>query len=637
MMRTCARLVAASTLTVVTAAAASTLAAQQQPPPPPPPPRPVQAPRDIRPFEQTQPTGTAAISGTVVVAGSGQPARRARVSIGSAEAHVSRSAETNDQGAFTFAALPAGRYTVSATKSGYVSVTYGQRRPGRSGTAIQLADGQKVQIRLQLPRGGVISGTVLDEHGEAIPGTQVRVLRYSTATGERTLQQSGNGSTDDRGIYRVYGLQPGEYVVCAVPRNTSTAASAVERLVVVKAQLTELQAQSDPEARARAQEMAAILPTLQAEAAAANGPVNGYAPVYFPGTTSAASATSLTIGPAEERLGIDFQLQLVPMSRIEGMVASPSGQNLTQIQVSLVNVGDGVNGLGDSNTRTDRNGQFTIANVPPGQYRIQARATAGATLAAATPAPGGLRVARSEPVRYWAAAEVSVDGQTTPNVVLALQPGISVSGRLEFEGRAQVPADLTRARVSLMPIRTGADGDNMQPPGAGRVDASGRFTISNVVPGRYRLSGSAGAAEWTLQSATISGQDALDSFLEVKGNEEISGAVITFSDQQTELTGVVTNTQGQPVSEYSLIVYAADSKYWGPMSRRVRSIRPDSDGQFKITNLPPGEYRIGTVLDPEPGSWYDPAFLQQLEGTAMRITLGEGEKKAQNIQVSGGL
>jgi carboxypeptidase family protein len=629
MMRTCARLAAATTLAVLAAAPAPAVAQQQ---PPPPPARPLQAPRDIRPEAEAQATGTAAISGAVVVAGSGQPARRARVMLNSAEARVSRFAETDDQGVFAFAGLPAGRYLVSASKTGHVSVSYGQRRPGRAGTAIQLVDGQKVQIRLQMPRGGVISGAVLDERGEALPGTQIRVLRYSSATGERTLQQAGTGSTDDRGIYRVYGLQPGDYVVCAVPRNTNMAVNAMERLVEIRAQITELQAQSDPESRARAQTMAAMLPSLQAEASTANRPVNGYAPVYFPGTTSSASATSLTVGPGEERLGVDFQLQLVPMSRIEGMVAMPAAQNLMQVQVSLVNVGDGVNGLGDSNTRTDRNGHFTIANVPPGQYTVHARAAAGPP----APAPGALRVARPEQVRYWATADVSVDGQTTPNVLLALQPGISVSGRLEFEGRAQIPIDLTRARVSLMPVRTGVEGD-VGPPGQGRVDASGRFTVSNVVPGRYRLSGSAAAPEWTLRSATVGGQDAIDGAIEIKGNEDVSGAVITFSDQQTELTGVITNAQGQPVADYSLIVYAADSKYWVPMSRRVRSIRPDTDGQFKITNLPPGEYRIGTLLDPEPGSWYDPAFLQQLDGTAMRITLGEGDKKVQNIQLSGGL
>src|SRR6185503_2350391 len=69
----------------------------------------------------------------------------------------------------------------------------------------------------------VITGTVIDEYGEATAGIQVRVMRYAMQGGRRMLQQSGNGSTDDRGVYRVYGLQPGDYLVSAVPRNAGPA------------------------------------------------------------------------------------------------------------------------------------------------------------------------------------------------------------------------------------------------------------------------------------------------------------------------------------------------------------------------------------------------------------------------------
>jgi hypothetical protein len=51
--------------------------------------------------------------------------------------------------------------------------------------------------------------------------------------------------------------------------------------------------------------------------------------------------------------------------------------------------------------------------------------------------------------------------------------------------------------------------------------------------------------------------------------------------------------------------------------------------------LPPGDYRLTPVVDPEPGSWYDPAFLQQLESSALRVSIAEGEKKVQDIRISG--
>ena len=164
--------------------------------------------------------GTALVSGTVVVAGTGQPARRARVTLNATEGGGSRTATTDENGRYGFSALAAGRYSLSASKTGHVGVTFGATRPGRPGTPIQLGDGEKFEAVLQLPRGSVITGTVLDEHGEPTPGTPVRAMRYVMQAGRRTLQQSGTGSTDDRGIYRVYGLQPGEYLVSAVPRNT---------------------------------------------------------------------------------------------------------------------------------------------------------------------------------------------------------------------------------------------------------------------------------------------------------------------------------------------------------------------------------------------------------------------------------
>jgi hypothetical protein len=181
----------------------------------------VAPPRDARPPSQQQPiAGTGVIAGSVTMTGSTQPARKVRVSLSGAELRGGRTAVTDDEGRFSFTGLPPGRYNLSANKPGHVTVSYGQRRPGRPGTPIQLSDGQKFQADLQIPRGSVITGTVLDENGEPAPQTQVRVMRVVVQNGRRTLQGSNGSTTDDRGIYRAFGLLPGEYVVCATPRNT---------------------------------------------------------------------------------------------------------------------------------------------------------------------------------------------------------------------------------------------------------------------------------------------------------------------------------------------------------------------------------------------------------------------------------
>jgi len=101
------------------------------------------------------------------------------VTLSGAELRGGRSAITDDTGRFSFTSLPAGRFTLTASKAGYVDITYGAKRPGRPGTPIQLADGEKLdKANLTLPRGSVITGIVIDENGEPSPGTQVRAITH---------------------------------------------------------------------------------------------------------------------------------------------------------------------------------------------------------------------------------------------------------------------------------------------------------------------------------------------------------------------------------------------------------------------------------------------------------------------------
>ena len=603
--------------------------------------------------------GKGSISGTVLVAGSGQPARKARVSLsGGSEAGGGRNTTTDDAGRFAFSALPEGRFNLSASKPGHVSGTYGQRQPGRPGTPIQLADGQSLQLQLQITRGGVITGTVLDENAEAIPATPVRALRFVMQSGQRTLQPAGNGQTDDRGVYRIYGLQPGEYLVFATPRNSNQGIEAgrqaeLQQLLQQSAAMERLGA---VQAQAVQERLAQVRSTLQASTT--DDAVTGYAPVYYPGTTTPSSAATVTVGPGEEKGSVDFQYQVVPIARVEGIVTSPAAQLPANVQVTLVQTTFAVPGILPGSARADAQGAFRISNVPPGQYTLVARATIGSGreggpggrvggLAGRGLVPQGGRGellagrgrgdVAADPIRLWATADVTVDGRNVSNVVLTLQPGMSVSGRLAFEGTTlPPPADVTRVRVTLAPVVMPGTSGDVATASAARVDAEGRFTIASVVPGRYRLNAAGAGAGWFLASSAVEGQDSLDFPIEVKPNQSITGAVVTFVDRQSELTGTIVNERAQPVPDYSLIVYPADQRFWTPQSRRIQSTRPATDGRFAFRNLPAGEYRLVPVYDPEPGSWFDPAFLQQLESASVRVSIADGEKKEQSLRVPGG-
>jgi hypothetical protein len=114
-----------------------------------------------------------------------------------------------------------GRYTVGASRTGFVTASYGQRRPLQPGIPLQLTAGAALQnIDIKLPRGSAIAGHVYDENGEPAPATMVQVMRYQFQNGERRLMPAGNAQTNDKGEYRVWGLNPGDYYVSAQMPNT---------------------------------------------------------------------------------------------------------------------------------------------------------------------------------------------------------------------------------------------------------------------------------------------------------------------------------------------------------------------------------------------------------------------------------
>jgi protocatechuate 3,4-dioxygenase beta subunit len=151
------------------------------------------------------PASPARITGRVVDGVTGRPMKMVTVRLISEAG--GRSGQTDEAGVFDFTGLSAGRYNVRVQKAGYVSLAYGQRRPLLPGTPLQLDAGQHIKgIEFRMPRGSVVSGTISDELGEPMPGITVRLLRYQYDQGVRELVPAGSGQTDDRGIYRIWGL-----------------------------------------------------------------------------------------------------------------------------------------------------------------------------------------------------------------------------------------------------------------------------------------------------------------------------------------------------------------------------------------------------------------------------------------------
>lgn len=578
------------------------------------------------------PTGTGVIMGTVTMAGTGQPVEGVRVTLSGAELRSTRSALTNDDGQFLFHKLPAGTYTVRGTRTGHISGTYGQKQPGKPGTSIVLGEGQQLKnVTFEIAKGGVISGSVFDEKNRPSIGTPVRVMRWVIQSGERTLTTAGTGTTDDRGMYRIYNLSPGDYVVSAVPRNTAA----------------EILTSADMMNQARVEELAArglvntsgITFTASIEpdgrVAGMADPAQGYAPVFYPGTTQLAGARAIRVGVSEEQLGIDFALQRVALSTVTGQVIVPGGQNPTTVQVRLLQAEGNALGIGQQSVRPSQNGTFTFRSVVPGQYMVFAVATVNEPRGPNT-VPAGVGQWESAPQpgmqrRIWAQSDLFVDGVSPPVVSLTMRDGVTVSGNLSFVGSAPQPTGTQRVRVSLTPL-----GQQLQSLGVGNlqtmVDAGGRFTINGVIPGKYRVTAS-GAQGWSLKSVVANGLDVLDFPFEIAGDATPPNLSVQFGDRNTDLKGVLTDAMGAATADYSVVIFPEDQRYWVPYARRMRSTRPATDGKFAFVGLPPGDYRIAAVTDVETGEWLDPEFLRQLLPASISVRLAEGQQVTQDIRV----
>lgn len=559
--------------------------------------------RDVR----REATGNASIAGVVVTdEATPRPLRRATVQLAGDALLTGRQVITGSDGAFVFKNLPAGQFTIQASKSNYMRTTFGAKRPGGSGLSIVLADNEKLaDVSIKLPQYAVISGTIYDQNGEPAQGISVEVMAYSMRTGQRVLSSvyGRPQTTDDRGMYRASGLAPGEYFVAAGPSQDNG---------------------RNPEVRALTS--ADVDHALQQASGAAPAPAVPqkpviYAPVFYPGTPDLSGATKITVGLGEDRTGVDFALQYVPTARVDGLVTGPNGQPVAGALVvnTLVTQGfslDLFRGVLGS-VRTDRNGRFSYEGVPPGRYVLSASVDASASAALS-----------------WAINEIVVSG-ADQQVALALQPGAQVSGKLVFDGTTvEKPVNMSAWRVNMtVPVFASVT----ITPGPVGVNSDQTFNVAGVSPGHYRLSTAVppSANGWALRSAVINGVDSLDVPVEIRPGQIVSGAVITLTDHPTELSGTLQTPSGVPTSNYFIIVFSADKTHWTPLSRRIVMARPSSTGKYVVRNLPPGDYLVAAVTDIEFNAWYDNALLGALVDASTHITLGEGMKKVLDLKIGG--
>lgn len=546
----------------------------------------------LPPRDNVQPaTGTAKISGRVVAADTGTPIRRAQIIINSRDAGFNRVVATDGDGRYELATLPAGRYRLTVNKAGYVALEYGQARPFEAGKPLDITAGQVLdKIDFSLPRGSAITGRITDEFGDPITDVQVQALRYQFVNGERSLVDAGRvAQTDDLGAYRIFGLMPGDYIVRASMRPNTPPGP---------------RAESEP---------------------------TGYPGTYFPGVSDVSQAQPVTATLGQEVSSIGFSLVPARLSRVSGVVTGSDGRPLAGAMVMLRPRGTGglgplrmnIANLGNNQVRAD--GSFQLSNVPPGDYTldVQQRPVNVRNLQ-------DINLAQLE----FASVPVSVSGADIDNLIISTTPGVTVSGRVAYQGQGSPRP--TGQVTAAPPAGGGAPIGaliNARVLGGGRVNEDGTFELRGLAgPQVIRLQGI--PLGWALKSVTLNGADITDIAYDFKPGNTITGLVITLTDRLTEITGSVRDARGQSVADYVLVAFPEDPKLWVPQSRFVQTTRPNQNGTFSIKGLPPGRYLAAVVPSLETGLQNDPEVLQQLRPQAQSFSLAEGQLLNLNLEMT---
>ncbi|MDX2030709.1 MAG: carboxypeptidase regulatory-like domain-containing protein [Blastocatellia bacterium] len=424
---------------------------------------------------------TASISGRVTL--NGAPTRGVKVSLvpgpyGSAKTPGRQSARTDDDGRFEFKGLAAGRYGILVASYVYVSEDLFSQsaRPFKlcTVTAGEALAGQD----LRLVRGGAITGRVTLADGR--PAIAERLtLSYVDASGKSIDYSHDLNSdarrTDDRGVYRIFGLPPGRY-----------------RLSVGQ----------DP-----------------GEGRGGSGGVF-HRRVYYPGVASEERAKLIEVRESAEVADIDLQLGVaVKTYAIRGRVidtasGKPSPGGLTDFYLMDART-HRLRAYSFGNSANDR-GEFSYSGLPPGQYGV---------------------AGTNDPRRNVQGdlLPVEIKDEDVEGIEIKLLPGAAISGTVAFEGDVDAAAVLRRERLWIRPIWLDAP-ETAPRPNNMPVEAQGGFRLNGLAPGKYRLDQTGGEPDLSLTRVELNGALVQEAFT-VKSGEQIAGVRLVFSPRSGALRG----------------------------------------------------------------------------------------------------
>jgi len=514
-------------------------------------------------------TGTASIRGRVLDVPSGRPLSKVEVRSASGTG-AQASGLTDGEGRYELTGLPAGTYTISASKANYVRTAWGEQRAEGPGKRITLADGQRLDnINLSLRRAGVVTGKIVDEFGDPVTDVSVSAMRYTYVQGSRRLMPSGRAAqTNDIGEYRIFGLSPGQYYISAMLRNFM------------------------------------VGPTTETTDR------TGYAATFYPGTGNLAEAQHLTVAPGQTITAVNLTLLPIQTSKVSGIALDGEGRPLAAAMVNAMQR-IGLTQMSVSFTPIGADGKFVIQNLTPGDYTLRVNVPTGES----------------------AGADITVTGSDISDVQLIVAKPSTLRGRIVFTPSATPDGPPKPTAIDLGAWRDWAIGQQVRSPAKIKEDGSFEISLAaGLVQLRGAPMSSGGPVPWRLSRVIMNDSDVGDTGIDVPLNATIDNVIVEMTNHVAEASGHVTDADGSVVRDCFVIVFAQDPMHWTVQTRYLSISRPGADDLYKARLLP-GDYYAVAMADVETGAWTDPEFLSQIRDRATKFSIADGDKKTIDLRL----
>jgi hypothetical protein len=498
-------------------------------------------------------SGTGSVSGRVTAGGKPLPGvviglqPAAGGGVGPSIRQSTLRAQSDADGRFKFTDVAAGNYQISTFSPLYAQAEDSILFPARQ---ITLNDGENlVDIDLPLVRGGMVTGKITDSDGRPLLEQYIQLDRLDAQNNVMPYRPSTSGmlQTDDRGIYRAYGVKPGRYRVSAGEGNGAMFRSYGRRT---------------------------------------------YPRTFHPDAADAQRATIIEVREGSELTGIDIKLGLSPntYSIVGRAVDADTGEPVANLNISCISIDpNGRMAMPAGRNVSGPNGEFRIDNIGGGRYSV----VAGSDYA--TPAgTSGF----SDPLM------VEVQSGDVTGIELRIKRGGSMTGVVVLEGAADptVQARLAQQRIMVFVMN---EGGALSIPSAQqlKIGPNGSFRVDGVRPGKVMLSHqSERNANGAFSLVRIERDGVVQSGGVVIGpSEQVTGLKVVFGYGNGAIRGQVIVNGGIPNGAYCYIVpRRADATNQDMMSMGARA---DARGYFLIEGVAPGQYDlVAQIFTPGPTS-----------------------------------